>query len=230
MLIRRVARPLLASAFIGQGLETLKSPKPAAIAAQPTLDGLHKLPDPVASNVPQNAETFAKITAAVQIGGGLLLASGRLPRLASAALAATVLPANLGAHMFWSESDPEIKARKRRDFTIDLSLLGGLIIASADTAGKPSLGWRGRRAAHKLTDTVTSVLPESISWPDSISLSTDHDLSDKLAHGLSAARARGAEFVENASDFVDSAKDFAQDQGGDLVAAARKRGKRIARH
>jgi uncharacterized membrane protein YphA (DoxX/SURF4 family) len=224
MLIRRVARPLLASAFIGQGLETLRSPKPAAVAAQPTLDGLHKLPDPVASNAPQDAETLAKITAAVQIGGGLLLATGRLPRFASAALAATVIPANLGAHMFWAESDPEIKARKRREFTIDLSLLGGLIIASADTAGKPSLGWRGRRAAQNAADAVASALPSSIS------LSPDHDIADKLSHGLSIARARGAELVDSASDLAVNAKDFAQDQGGDLVSAARKRGKKLARH
>ena len=77
----------------------------------------------------------------MQIGGGLLLATGKLPRFASAALAATVIPGNLGAHMFWSEVDPERKAQKRREFLADISLLGGLIIASADTAGKPSLGW-----------------------------------------------------------------------------------------
>lgn len=217
MLIRRVARPLLASAFIGQGLETINSPKPAAAAAQPALDGLHKLPEPVASNAPRDAETLAKITAAVQIGGGLLLATGRLPRLASVALACTVLPANLGAHMFWAESDPEIKARKRRAFTTDLSLLGGLIIASADTAGKPSLGWRGRRAAERVSEAVSSALP------DSVSLSADNEFTDKVTQGLHTARVRGAELVE-------SAKELAQDQGSDLVEAARKRGKRLTRH
>lgn len=224
MLIRRVARPLLASAFIGQGLETFKSPKPAAAAAQPTLDGLHRLPDAVASNAPQDAETLAKITAAIQIGGGLLLATGRLPRLASAALAATVIPANLGAHMFWAESDPAIKARKRREFTVDLSLLGGLIIASADTAGKPSLGWRGRRAAQNAADAVVSVLPSSIS------VSPDHEIADKLTHGLNVARTRGADLVDGASDLVVTAKDFAQEQGVDLISAARKRAKRPSRH
>ena len=124
MLLRRIARPMLAAAFVGQGIDALRSPKPAADAARPTLEGLQKLPEPVGSNVPRNAETFAKVTAAVQIGGGLLLASGKVPRLASAALATTVVPANLGAHMFWTEIDPERKAAKRRDFLTDLSLLG----------------------------------------------------------------------------------------------------------
>ena len=100
---------MLAAVFIGQGVDALRSPKPAADAARPTLEGLQKLPDPVGTKVPTDAETFAKVNAAVQIGGGLLLATGRLPRLASAALAATVIPANLGAHMFWSEVDPERK-------------------------------------------------------------------------------------------------------------------------
>ena len=48
------------------------------------------------------------------------------PRIASAALAFTVVPGSLGGHLFWSESDPERKAQKRRDLLTDLSLLGGL--------------------------------------------------------------------------------------------------------
>lgn len=55
MLIRRVARPMLATTFIARGVESLRSPKPAADAAKPTLEGLAKLPDPVGPNVPTNA-------------------------------------------------------------------------------------------------------------------------------------------------------------------------------
>ncbi len=80
MLIRRVARPMLSAAFIARGVDALRSPKSAADAARPTLEGLSKLPDPVGTNVPSNAETVARVTAGVQIGGGLLLASGKLPR------------------------------------------------------------------------------------------------------------------------------------------------------
>ena len=111
---------MLAAVLIGQGIDALRSPKPAADAARPALEGLQKLPEPVATRVPTDAETFAKANAAVQIGGGLLLATGKLPRFASAALAATVIPGNLGAHMFWSEVDPERKAQKRREFLADI--------------------------------------------------------------------------------------------------------------
>src|SRR6201999_4496526 len=99
MLIRRIARPMLSAVFISRGVDALRSPKPAADAARPTLEGLQKLPDPVGSKVPADAETFARINAAIQIGGGVLLATGKVPRLASGALAATVIPGNLGAHM-----------------------------------------------------------------------------------------------------------------------------------
>jgi uncharacterized membrane protein YphA (DoxX/SURF4 family) len=159
MLIRTIARPLLSAVFIGQGVDSLRNPKAAADAARPAVEGLQALPEPVASKVPRDVETIARINAAVQIGGGVLLATGKMPRIASAALACTVIPGNLGAHMFWSEIDPERKAQKRHEFLTDLSLLGGLIIGSADTAGKPSLGWRGRHAAGRISQAVSAALP-----------------------------------------------------------------------
>lgn len=235
---------MLAAVFIGQGVDALRSPKPAAEAARPTLEGLQKLPDPVGTNVPTDAESFAKINAAVQIGGGLLLATGKLPRLASAALAFTVIPANLGAHMFWSEADPERKAQKRREFMTDISLLGGLIIASADTAGKPSLSWRGRRAARKVSDAVSSSLPGSSSTL------LESEFADKLGHGLhvgaersrelalaagersapiiEAARKRGAELADVARERGADWADVARDRGVDLADVARSRGAELA--
>ena len=155
MLVRRIARPLLSAVFIGQGIEALRRPEQAAETARPTVEALQKLHAPAATKVPQNPETLARVTAAIQIGGGVLLASGRLPRLASAALACSVVPGSLGGHLFWTEIDPERKVQQRREFLTDLSLIGGLMIASVDTEGKPSLGWRGRRAA-RVTCLLTS--------------------------------------------------------------------------
>jgi uncharacterized membrane protein YphA (DoxX/SURF4 family) len=216
MLLRRIARPLLSAAFIGQGVGALRSPKPAADVARPTLEGLQKLPDPVGSKVPTDAETFARVNAAIQIGGGVLLATGKVPRLASAALAATVIPGNLGAHMFWSETDPLRKAQKRQEFLVDLSLLGGLIIASADTAGRPSLGWRGRRAARKLGDAVSSALPAGYS-----TALIDSELVEKAGHrvqeGLHVGAERGRELAEAAAE-----------RGAPLLEAARHRGIELA--
>jgi uncharacterized membrane protein YphA (DoxX/SURF4 family) len=209
MLIRRIARPLLSAVFIGQGVETLRNPKVTVDAVQPTVAALQTLPEPFGSKVPTDPATAARINAAVQVGGGLLLATGRLPRIASAALAFTVIPGSLGAHLFWKETDPEVKAQKRRDLLTDLSLLGGLIIASADTAGKPSLGWRGRQAASRLS--------EALSLDSSDGGFLDSELGERIAHGLQVGAERGRELASTAVE-----------RSEPLVEAARKRGVELA--
>src|SRR5690606_27084606 len=156
MLIRRIARPMLSAVFIGRGVDAVRSPKPAADAARPTIEGLTKLPEPVGPRVPTDAETVARINGMVQIAGGALLATGKLPRVASAVLALSVVPGSLGGHMFWTESDPQRKADERRAFLTDISLIGGLIIAAVDTEGRPSLGWRSRQAAAKVSGAVSA--------------------------------------------------------------------------
>ncbi|OMC17377.1 DoxX family protein [Mycobacterium sp. SP-6446] len=219
MLIRRIARPLLSVAFIGQGVESLLNPKSAAEAAAPAVDGLQSLPDPVGSKIPSDPQTFAQITAAVQIGGGLLLATGKLPRVASAALALTVLPANLGTHMFWTENDPQRKAELRQAFLKDLSLVGGLVIASADTAGKPSLGWRGRRAAARLSERVSSALPGSQDTLDA----DFGELGEKIVHGLQLGAERGRELATTAAERSAPYAEAALERGRELASTAAER-------
>jgi uncharacterized membrane protein YphA (DoxX/SURF4 family) len=219
MLIRRIARPLLSVAFIGQGVESLLNPKSAAEAAAPAVDSLQALPDPVGSKIPSDPQAFAQINAAVQIGGGLLLATGKMPRVASAALAFTVLPANLGTHMFWTETDPQRKAELRQAFLKDLSLLGGLIIASADTAGKPSLGWRGRRAAERLSERVSSALPGSQDTLDA----DFSELGEKIVHGLQVGAERGRELAGTAAERSAPYAEAALERGRELAGTAAER-------
>ncbi|TDL08670.1 DoxX family membrane protein [Mycolicibacterium obuense] len=225
MLIRRVARPMLSAVFISRGVEALRSPKPAAQSTQNTLDGLSKLPDPVSTNLPSDAETVARINAAVQIGGGLLLATGKLPRVASAALALTVVPGSLGGHNFWNQTDPQRKAEERRAFVTDISLIGGLIIAAVDTEGKPSLGWRGRRAARKAADAVTAALPVGAAAGGSLA---DSELAEKVGHGLQAGAERGREFVHIARERGGELAEVARERGGELAEVARERGGELA--
>jgi uncharacterized membrane protein YphA (DoxX/SURF4 family) len=225
MLIRRIARPMLSAVFIGRGVDALRSPKPAADAARPTLEGLSKLPDPVGTNVPSNAETVARVNAMVQIGGGLLLASGKLPRLASAALAVSVVPGSLGGHMFWNQDDPGRKADERRAFLTDVSLIGGLIIAAVDTEGKPSLGWRGRRAAHMVSEAVTAALPVGAATGGAL---TDSALAEKLGHGLQVGAERGRELAHVAAERGAELAEVARERAPVLAEAARERGVELA--
>jgi uncharacterized membrane protein YphA (DoxX/SURF4 family) len=226
MLIRRIARPMLSAAFIGRGIDALRSPKPAADAARPTLEGLSKLPDPVGTNVPSNAETVARINAAVQIGGGLLLATGKLPRLASAALAVSVVPGSLGGHMFWNQADPGRKADERRAFLTDVSLIGGLIIAAADTEGKPSLGWRGRRAAHRVSEAVTAALPVGAAATGGAL--ADSAIAEKLGHGLQVGAERGRDLAHVARERGVEMAEVARERAPVLAEAARERGAELA--
>lgn len=227
MLLRRIARPLLSAVFIGQGVETLRNPATSADAAQPALAALRTLPDPVGTKVPADPHTAARINAAVQVGGGLLLATGKMPRIASAALALTVIPGSLGGHLFWSEPDPQQKAQKRRDFLTDLSLLGGLIIASADTEGKPSLGWRGRRAAERISqalplggsdhELLDSELGEKIG-----------DLGHAIGQRLQVGAERGRELASVAGERSAPLVEAARSRGADVAHTARKRGTKWA--
>ncbi len=227
---------MLATTFITRGVEALRSPKPAADAARPALEGLSKLPDPVGTNIPTDAETVAKVTAGVQIGAGLLLAAGRLPRLSSAALAVSVIPGSLGGHAFWNETDPSRKAAERRALFTDLGLIGGLIIAAVDTEGRPSLGWRARRAAHKVSD----ALPSGGSSGGAL---IDGELVDRWGEGLQSglqvgaergrelahvARERGAELADVALERGAELADVARDRGPKIAKAARKRGAVLA--
>lgn len=152
---------MLSTVFVVQGIESLLNTPRASEAVRPTLEGLQKLPEPVGPRIPDNAKVVARVNGAIQVVAAVCLATGRMPRVAAATLAATVIPANLGDHMFWDDADPAEKKRKRRDFATDVSLVGALIVASADTAGKPSLGWRGRRAGRRAIDAVASALPSN---------------------------------------------------------------------
>ena len=212
---------MLSAVFISRGVESLRSPKPAADATRQTLDGLSKLPDPVGTNVPSDAETVAKVNAAVQIGGGLLLATGKFPRIASIALAASVVPGSLGGNAFWNQSDPQRKSEERKAFITDISLLGGLIIAAVDTEGKPSLGWRGRRAAHKVSEAVSAALPVGAAAGSSLS---DSEFADKLGHGLQVGAERGRELAHLARERGEEWAEVAQKRGEEWAEVAQKRG------
>lgn len=210
MLLRKVARPMLSAVFIVQGVDTLLNTPRATEAVRPTLEGLQSLPEPVSSRIPGNAKVVARVNGIVQIGAAALLATGRVPRVAAAILAVTVIPANLGEHMFWAEDDPELRARKRRDFFTDVSLLGGLVLASADTAGKPSLGWRGRQAGQRAVDAVSAAMP----FTDG---PFEAELAEKVSHNLHVGAERGRELASAALE-----------KGAPIATSARRRGAKLA--
>ena len=141
--IRMVARPMLASMFVVGGLDSLRNPSQKA----PVVD---EVAEPLGQAIPQlrdadNAD-LVRINGAAQVVGGALLAIGKLPRLASTVLAATLVPTTAAAHKFWEEDDPTQKAQQQIHFFKNVSMLGGLMIAAMDTEGRPSIAWRAGHA------------------------------------------------------------------------------------
>ena len=216
MLVRRIARPLLSAIFISGGIDALRNPAQKAQAAAPLIDkSTEALPGSVTQKIPSDPETLVKINAAVQIGGGVLLATGKAPRLASLALAGSLVPTTVVGHDFWNETDPAKKAAQRTQFLKNVSLLGGLLIAAVDTEGKPSLGWRGRRAARHAQETVAAALP----------LGSGHDhhgpeIAEALAAASERARILSGEAAERGSGLLEVAKD----RGTELAKVAADRG------
>ncbi len=144
---RLVARPLLASMFVVGGINSLRNAKAMAPQVQPMADRLAAGAQKAQVPLPRDAETQVKINGAVHVVAGLALATGRAPRLASAALAATLVPTTIAGHRFWEESDPGAKSNQQIHFFKNASMLGGLLLAAVDTDGKPGMAWRAKRAA-----------------------------------------------------------------------------------
>jgi uncharacterized membrane protein YphA (DoxX/SURF4 family) len=148
--LRRIARPLLASVFIYGGINSWRHAEGHAKVAEPFLDkvlakGKGVLPDAI----PTDAQTIVKIDGAVKIVAGTALALGKAPRLASLLLLGSLVPTTLSAHAFWEKSDPAERQQHTVQFIKNASVAGGLLIAASDTHGKPSLGWRAKRAKRK---------------------------------------------------------------------------------
>ena len=148
-LVRMIARPMLSTMFVVGGVNALKNPDRLADRAKPVLDRLQPLLAKATTSVPVelDAKRIVQVNALVDIGAGAAFATGRWPRVSAFVLAASLLPTTFGGHRYWEEDDPMTKANQRIHFAKNISILGGLLLASVDTEGRPSLAWRARRQA-----------------------------------------------------------------------------------
>lgn len=157
--MRALARPLLSMIFVVQGANSIRNPEPLVPKAQPVTDRLVPMvkkvaPPQVSDRIPETTVNLVRLNGAVQVVGGLALASGKGRRLGAAALAATLLPVTVAGHPFWQFKDKESRQAQRVQFMKNLGLLGGLLLAAVDTEGKPGVAWRashGAKAAKRET-------------------------------------------------------------------------------
>ncbi len=144
-LVRLIARPMLASYFIADGIDAAMKPAAHAEKFSKVTPVLEKAgAPPILSS---DAVILARVSGAVTAGAGLALALGKAPRLAAAVLALANIPITLLNAPVWEKSTPDVTKENRRALLRGLGLGGGLLLAAADTAGRPSLGWRLRSGA-----------------------------------------------------------------------------------
>lgn len=141
-MIRRLARPLLSAIFVTGGLDALRSPGPRVQMTETFAEKVSEM----TGFVPNDPDLLVRMNGAIMAISGLMLATGKAPRVASLALAGSTVPTTLVGHAFWNESDKSARAGQRTQFMKNLGLIGGLLLAAVDTEGKPGLAWRAANA------------------------------------------------------------------------------------
>ena len=146
---------MLASFFVVNGAKAAAKPNALVADAEPIVRKAVPLvqrvaPPSVANYVPEDTRTPVRATGIAQLLGGLGLASG-LGRRASA----TLLSASMVPHVLASRpakgATAEEQAASRSVLLRNVALLGATLIASQDTQGKPSLGYRANQQAQSLS-------------------------------------------------------------------------------
>ena len=173
-IVRRLARPLLATPLIQTGLDAARHPGPQAELARPVLDRVT-----VPLKLPQDPILVVRAAGGVTAVAGALLALGKLPRLSALAIVLAA-PAVQNSQPFWQEKDPELRRTQRTAFLKNLGLLGGTLLAAVDTEGRPGLAYRGRRAGRLAAEAARDA--------GAATATTVHDAQESARKGARRAR------------------------------------------
>jgi uncharacterized membrane protein YphA (DoxX/SURF4 family) len=152
---------MLSGIFVISGARAVTNPEPLVSRAKPVTDRVTPLLAKANPRIPTDTASLVRVNGAVQLAAGLLLATGHFTRPAAAALAGTLVPTTLAGHPYWTMDDPAERAAQRTQFLKNVGLLGGLLLAAADTQGRPGIGWRtshavgtGRRSVRRAVRTA----------------------------------------------------------------------------
>jgi len=146
-LLRFVARSMLASYFVINGVKAFRHPEDLVAEAQPIADAVlpsvnSLLPEAARGYLPEDTAGFVKCTGIAQVVGGLSLATGIGRRLGAGVLAATMVPHVLASNPLKAKGEDRSVAQAQ--LSKNVALLGGVLLASQDTQGRPSLAWKVR--------------------------------------------------------------------------------------
>jgi uncharacterized membrane protein YphA (DoxX/SURF4 family) len=155
-LVRFLARPMLASSFVLAGLDKLRNADDTATQLSPLLRR-------AAESLPfqTDEKVLARVIGGTQVGAGVCFALGKSARLAATLLA--VISA-LNGFVEWRSADissKEGREARRKQLLKNVSLTGGVLLASVDTAGRPSLAWRAEHLASDARKTTAHLASDA---------------------------------------------------------------------
>jgi uncharacterized membrane protein YphA (DoxX/SURF4 family) len=81
-----------------------------------------------------NPELAVAASGLLILAGGLGVATGARPRIGAALIATFLLAVSPRMHAFWREQDPQQRAADRVNFTKNMALVGGTLLAAAQPA------------------------------------------------------------------------------------------------
>lgn len=217
-MIRKLARPMVASVYIADGADTIMNTQAHVEGTKAVLDRTRTiLPRKYARQLPKDAETVARAIGATKVGAGSLLALGKAPRISASALALASVPTILARHAFWETQDKEEKVARRQGFLTSIALLGGLFITSADTAGKPGLKWRTEKAAQRANKKIQKALPTK-----SETEKFTEAAGENAAVLATATKGWLSDTAEKATDYVQDNKDDWKASAADVAETTKK--------
>jgi putative oxidoreductase len=126
---------MLASIFVVDGVRHFLNPDAKVETAKWVLDKVGPILEKADPRIPTDPRTVVRAKAAADVVAGMALATGHFTRPAAAVLAAGLVPTAAA-----DRSDMPTSLLK------NLGLLGGLLLAAADTEGRPSLRYRTTHA------------------------------------------------------------------------------------
>jgi uncharacterized membrane protein YphA (DoxX/SURF4 family) len=146
-LLRFVARSMLASYFVVNGVKALRHPEELVASAEPVADKVlplvnTALPESARSYLPTDTTGYVRLTGALQVAGGLSLATGIGRRLGAGVLALTMVPHVLASNPLKAKGTERTVAQSQLGKNV--ALLGGVLLAAQDTEGRPNLAWKVR--------------------------------------------------------------------------------------
>jgi len=133
---------MLASLFVVDGVRHFMNPEAKVESARWILDKVGPMLEKADPRIPTDPRTIVRAKAAADVTAGLALATGHLTRPSAAVLAAGLVPTTAASLGSPSESQPTSLLK-------NLGLLGGLLLAAADTEGRPSIRYRTTHAVDR---------------------------------------------------------------------------------